>query len=368
MQADGLWNLEHNDNSGDATDLWAAPTYTQCTPATSPNTNWWTGATSGLSITAISISGTNMTFTFNGLDCNGNGIPDPCDISCSALGCAGTPGCGQSVDCNNDGVPDDCQGGDGCPPTGLHWVQPPTPTSTTAITMQALATDPSGVEYYFAAGGLGSHARTWAAAGTYTDTSLPVNRTFTYKVKARDQSALHNETAYSDSVNVATLIETPTALTFGTVTGSSIQATAPGTFSRLTSNLSGLYFEVTTSDGTPVGGSQANTWVQVQTITATGLTPGTTYRFRVKARNYYGLDETPWYPASGYANQQTSPPPCTLPGDMNSDSAITGADIDAFVRAKLGAAPLAGENQQCAIYGGTLEQDVAAFVADLLGL
>jgi hypothetical protein len=106
----------------------------------------------------------------------------------------------------------------------------------------------------------------------------------------------------------------------------------------------------------------------VQTVTATGLTPGTTYRFRVKARNWYGVDETPWYPASGYADHQTSPPPCTLLGDMNGDAVITGADIDAFVRARLGAAPLAGENPGCANYGGTLDQDIAAFVADLLNL
>ncbi len=42
------------------------------------------------------------------LDCNGNGRPDACDISCSASGCAGTPQCGSSSDCNSNGVPDEC--------------------------------------------------------------------------------------------------------------------------------------------------------------------------------------------------------------------------------------------------------------------
>jgi len=37
-----------------------------------------------------------------GLDCNGNGIDDPCDLSCDPPGCA-VPGCGQSANCANNG-------------------------------------------------------------------------------------------------------------------------------------------------------------------------------------------------------------------------------------------------------------------------
>lgn len=58
---------------------------------------------------------------------------------------------------------------------------------------------------------------------------------------------------------------------------------------------------------------------------------------------------------------------CALRGDVNKDTVIDGADIAGFVRAKLGEPALAGENQLCAIYGGTLVDDVAAFAADLLG-
>lgn len=57
---------------------------------------------------------------------------------------------------------------------------------------------------------------------------------------------------------------------------------------------------------------------------------------------------------------------CVLRGDMNKDSNVNGLDIDGFVRAKLGFPPLPGENPVCAMYGGTLEQDIAAFMADLL--
>jgi hypothetical protein len=42
------------------------------------------------------------------LDCNGNGIPDECDVDCGAPGCD-LPGCGQSLDCQPNGVPDECE-------------------------------------------------------------------------------------------------------------------------------------------------------------------------------------------------------------------------------------------------------------------
>ncbi|HUN81778.1 MAG TPA: hypothetical protein VMV81_09750, partial [Phycisphaerae bacterium] len=42
-------------------------------------------------------------------DCNNNGIPDDCDISCGATGGpCDIPGCGTKSDCNNNGLPDDC--------------------------------------------------------------------------------------------------------------------------------------------------------------------------------------------------------------------------------------------------------------------
>jgi M6 family metalloprotease-like protein len=97
VQADGLWDLEYNVNYGDATDLWAAPSYTQCMPGTSPNTNWWSGLASNLFVTNISASGPTMTFDFNAPDCNNNGLPDFVDIAN-----------GTSQDCNYNGVPDEC--------------------------------------------------------------------------------------------------------------------------------------------------------------------------------------------------------------------------------------------------------------------
>ena len=197
-------------------------------------------------------------------------------------------------------------------PNPMTFSAVPTPTSTSQITMTAsLATDPTdGIEYLFTAGA-GGHSSGWQSSRTYTDTLLNTNTGYSYTVKARD--FLRNETTESTVANVATMIETPTGLTFGTVSDTTIQVTALDTFSRLNTNFSGLFFEVTKLDGTAVGGAQANAWVQTQTITATGLTANTTYRFRVKARNYYGINETPWYPTSGYSQQTTATTDLTPP-------------------------------------------------------
>jgi M6 family metalloprotease-like protein len=64
VQADGLWDLEHDVNYGDSTDLWKAPTYTVCSPVTNPNTNWWDRSVSFLKIHGISTSAATMTFNF----------------------------------------------------------------------------------------------------------------------------------------------------------------------------------------------------------------------------------------------------------------------------------------------------------------
>ncbi|HOW71508.1 MAG TPA: M12 family metallo-peptidase [Phycisphaerae bacterium] len=43
-------------------------------------------------------------------DCNGNGIPDTCDVSCGTTGSVcDAAGCGQSKDCNGNMLPDECE-------------------------------------------------------------------------------------------------------------------------------------------------------------------------------------------------------------------------------------------------------------------
>jgi M6 family metalloprotease-like protein len=120
VQADGNWDLEYDVNSGDDTDLWSSPGYTECAPTTIPNTGWWDGSASGLIVTNVSASASTMTFDFK-IDCNNNGtideaeIPTACGGSCSEscdpdCNCDGVPDACQLVlnDCNQNSIPDDC--------------------------------------------------------------------------------------------------------------------------------------------------------------------------------------------------------------------------------------------------------------------
>lgn len=74
VPADNLFQLERNQNSGDPGDPWPGSSGNAgFTGASLPNSNLYSGVASGVSVTAISASGTVVTATFNGLD---NGPPD----------------------------------------------------------------------------------------------------------------------------------------------------------------------------------------------------------------------------------------------------------------------------------------------------
>ncbi len=64
VQADGDWDLENHRNYGDAYDLYASTLYTDCTPLTHPDTDWWDGSESGLYFMNIGASSSVMTFDF----------------------------------------------------------------------------------------------------------------------------------------------------------------------------------------------------------------------------------------------------------------------------------------------------------------
>jgi hypothetical protein len=223
-----------------------------------------------------------------------------------------------------------CQSADTTPPTPnpMTFASAPAPVvdSTTGITMTATtATDATTppVSYFFdfVSGGSGGTDSAWQSGTSYTDTGLVANTGYTYRVKARDSAATPNETTYSSNSATFTRIETPTDITFGTVTNNSIVLNAGGTFTNLTTSPSGLYFDSTTTGGD--GG--INAWITVTTDTATGLSPNTSYTFQVKARNQNSL-ETAYGPGAAKATLANVPTAPTLSG-----ATITTLNLDVNV-------------------------------------
>ncbi|HSV27119.1 MAG TPA: hypothetical protein VLH60_04425 [Sedimentisphaerales bacterium] len=91
-------------------------------------------------------------------------------------------------------------------PNALVWERPPTTLSGTQITMTASpATDPWGVEYYFACTSGGGPDSGWRMSNSWTATGLVPGQTYVYVVLARDKSAALNETAWSAAESATTL-------------------------------------------------------------------------------------------------------------------------------------------------------------------
>jgi hypothetical protein len=283
-------------------------------------------------------------------DCNQNGIGDACDLL------AGT-----SLDTNGNGIPDECDADVTPPqPSPLSFLSPPTGLDTSSITMSCVtATDPRSppVEYFFDyESGQGGHDSGWQTSTQYSDTGLMPNSFYNYRVKARDSALpISNETGYSPTVLGATPIETPMGVSFSNVTPTSLTVSADGAFTNPGFGVTGFYFEMT-----PAAGPGANAWVSGTSVNINGLTASVNYTFRAKARNFQGT-ETPYTPPASII-----PGGCKTLGDMNASSAVDGDDIAGFVRTKLGV-PVVEDHVECADFSsGTLEGDIDALVTVLI--
>ncbi len=189
-----------------------------------------------------------------------------------------------------------CTGPDVAPPSPApSFATPPTPVSTTSLTMTStVATDDTPpVEYYFWTSPFVTppgHTGDWQEDTTYVDVSLVPNTSYTYVLRARDSAIpVPNQTGYSIPGTGSTYVETPSGIQDVSIAETSIDVTALGTFTNPTDGDTGLYFSWELLDATPIGNSG---WVAtVATVTAGGLTAGTTYRFRVISRNRDGQTE-----------------------------------------------------------------------------
>lgn len=139
------------------------------------------------------------------------------------------------------------------------------------------------------------------SSANLVETGLSANTSYTRGIRAWNGS---NNSATSSTLARYTLIETPAAPTFGTITTDSIVVNTSGC-SHITSGTSGAYFDETTGGGD--GG--LNAWVQALTDTSTGLSANTQYTFHVKARNGQSVETAYSGTASKYTLQNDAAAP-----------------------------------------------------------
>jgi len=92
-------------------------------------------------------------------------------------------------------------------PNPMTWASAPAATGPTTITMTATtATDDSlPVQYYFECTNDASKSSDWQTSTTYVAAGLNPNTLYTFRVKARDNAAVPNETGLSGSASATTL-------------------------------------------------------------------------------------------------------------------------------------------------------------------
>ena len=173
-------------------------------------------------------------------------------------------------------------------PNPMTWEKGPRSTGPTAITMIAsTATDNSGsvVEYEFECVYGGGHSRTWDTNSTYVDNGLTSGSQYGYRVRARDKR--DNKTEWSTTIHTVaggdTTPPSPDPMTWLAVplANSSTSIIMTATTASDTSGPVEYFFEETS--GNPGGDNSG--WISSSTYEDAGLTPNTTYTYRVQARD-----------------------------------------------------------------------------------
>ena len=168
-------------------------------------------------------------------------------------------------------------------PNPMTWATEPYAISTSQIRMVATTASDlhQPVQYLFLCVTANGNSSSWQTSTTYTESGLPPNTWCGYRVRARDNASTRNYTAYSAGSRYAyTMANMPGAAAFSNVAQTSIRAnwTANG-------NPAGTqYLCENITAGTNSGWTTTTSW------NSTGLACGTSYTFRVKARNGDGLE------------------------------------------------------------------------------
>jgi outer membrane protein assembly factor BamB len=212
-------------------------------------------------------------------------------------------------------------------PNPMTWATQPYPAGSTSISMvatTAIDSESSPVSYSFdfvnsPTGGSGGSDLGWQSSMSYTDTGLQPNHQYGYRVKARDSASTPNETDYSSTVYKYTHANAPGTSSFSNVTQTSIQANW-----TVNGNPAGTqYYCENTTAGANSGWTTNTYW------NSAGLTCGTSYTFRVKARNGDGT-QTGWTNL-GSQSTQTGPSPPTVAttpvSSITENSASSGGNV-----------------------------------------
>jgi YHS domain-containing protein len=211
----------------------------------------------------------------------------------------------------NSLVPNGTYDTDVTPPTPnlTTWQNVPAALNETQINMTAAtATDPWGVEYYFANLTVPDHNSGWQDSATYTDTGLAEGSTYTYTVKARDKSPNHNETTPSDPCTAMTVVDTtppePNQMTFD-VAPHALGIDSIAMVATTATDIDGVeYYFANITDP-----NHDSSWQNNTDYTDTGLTNNTPYSYSVIARDKSSSqNETAW---SDEANATTVRYICT---------------------------------------------------------
>jgi hypothetical protein len=207
-------------------------------------------------------------------------------------------------------------------PDPMEWDTEPCATSTSSISMVAIAaTDTSPPIYYqfdfvdSPTGGSGGTDSGWQTSTTYTDSGLQPNHQYRYRVHARDSAPGQNTNTYSTIAGSYTYANSPGAASFSNVTQTTIQAnwTANG-------NSSGTQYlcENITKD-TNSGWTSNTYWNE------SGLNCGTEYCYRIQARNSDGV-KTEWTDLDCQTTLMCEIPPM----DLNNDGVVNFSDFAIF--------------------------------------
>ncbi|MCK4959147.1 MAG: hypothetical protein KAT00_07095, partial [Planctomycetes bacterium] len=183
---------------------------------------------------------------------------------------------------------------DGTAPTPdpMTWATLPHATGPDSISMTAtIATDPSGIEYYFTCTAGGGNDSGWQPGATYEDTGLSDLTSYSYTAKARDLSINFNETVDSGAQSATTQDGTgplPNAMTWAIPPHSTGTSSISMTATTAT-DVSGVEYYFTCT----AGGGNDSGWQPGTTYEDTGLNDLTSYTYTVKARDLsVNLNET----------------------------------------------------------------------------